>query len=166
MIFDLMERVNASWNRPLQGRYHAAVMPAQRPIVEALDLGFEHRWIALPEPPRDTLAINQIYEARVSILPKSFIVAFSAYSQQAAGYNVKITDLGSRTEFFSQPIRFENLSGQAATPEGVNIPQHLLPQPRIIMDPGILSVSLENLAATTNQVQFVLWIAEPPCRHP
>lgn len=158
-------RITTGWNRlGWPGRY-GAIFENYREIWNAPD--YSPRWFVIPEPPRQTLQKSQLYEARLSLLPKSFILGISTYSQQSAGFTIQITDLGTRYDFFSNPVFHSAVSeGTTATPEGVQLPVHYLAWPRLVLDPGILSVTLRNLDPTnTNQVQVVLHVAEPPCRY-
>jgi hypothetical protein len=123
--------------------------------------GFEPLWIALPEEQNATLAINAIYEARVSIAPGSYIIGFSGQSAQAAGFEVRILDLRDQALFWSKPANWQNVTGQ--TPLlGVPNPVFYLPEPRLILEPGTLSVRIRNLdTVNANLVQFVMHVEQP-----
>ena len=140
-------------------RYHDPALAELHALIDAE--GYEERII----PVSATLAATVgLQEARVSVLVKSYVCGFTSFSTQAAGYSVQVIDLGTRYEYFAYEIKHQNISGQGTTPEGITFPLHLLPKPRLVLEPGLLSIRLQNLAALSNPVQFCLWVIEPPCR--
>ena len=79
-----------------------------------------------------------MFEQRITVPVQSYVWAFAAYCEQAAGFKVQIYDLGTRSQWFSEKLAFENLSGQGTTPEGIVFPLYILPTPRLVIEPAVL----------------------------
>ena len=125
--------------------------------------GYQTNLVAVPDPPSATLAIGGTYEARISLLPGSYVLGFSGTSQRAAGFEAMVEDLGAQARFFNRPLRLPNITGQAGgSPPYSRV--FYLPEPRLILEPAVLSVRLRNLdTGNTNAVQFVIHSLEPVC---
>ncbi len=139
--------------------YHAQAIEAMQAMRAAA--GFQAVRHIVPDVMNAALVGKGRYEARISLPPQSYVWAFAGTSDQAAGFKVQIVDLGTKAEWFSQPIRWDNLTGQGATPEGLSFPLYILPKPRLVLEPGLLSVQVTNLAAVANPIQLVVFTAEP-----
>jgi hypothetical protein len=79
--------------------------------------------------------------------PESWIVALSAWSQQAEGFSAQIT-VGDHPPW-PAPVANGNVTGS---------PQYFLPQPLAVIQPDRVSVRLINKSALANSVQLVFWI--------
>lgn len=127
--------------------------------------GFEPIDLICPNPETNNIlpSLGSI-EIRVSVLPMTYIWAISGSSSHASGFTFNILDLGTRDVFFSQAVNLASVS-QAAAIEGITYPLFHLPQPRMVLEPGQLSVTINNLATANNTVQLVLFAVEPAsCR--
>lgn len=125
--------------------------------------GFEPLLIVLPLGANATLAVRAIYEARLSVPPGSYLVGFSGtFTAGTAGFEVRVMDLRDQSLLTSQPVNQSNITGQPP-PGGIPPPVFYLPMPRLILEPGSVSIRLRNLdTALANTVQLcTFW--EVPC---
>jgi len=154
-------------NMNLYPAYISEILYAGYPVDGVPDLrrlsapGYEP--IAHRIPDADNVAVigKGKFESRLTLPVESYVWAFSGYSSDAAGFKVAITDLGSGSSFFNGRIKDTLLSGQGQLVAGSAFPLVILEQPRIVIEPGLISVQVENLAAGVNQIYLVLWTAEP-----
>jgi len=138
--------------------YYPDALPEYAPLDSAA--GYIPSLVAITE----TLAANKgQLTAQVTLLAGSYLWAFASTTTQAEGFEIRIHDLASQTPISRSAIRYDNLSGQGSV-QGITFPLHVLPRPRLILEPGQLTVQLRNLSATANAVQLVLYTVEPPCR--
>ncbi len=164
MLDSLNRDLYPQWRNPDVLRYHAAVIDAAEAMRKAN--GYEPQLYTVPDDSNIVLAAQQPFEGRISLLALSLVWAISASSSAPAGFTIQITDLGTQSRWFSGKVRNGNLSGVGQNAQGITFPLYILPCPRIIVDPGLLSVSIENLAAAQNTVQVVLHVAEPAWLRP
>lgn len=153
---------NSVWLPGRYGRYHSHALEALAPARFAN--GYEPRIVSVPSAGPTSLAANQVYEQRLSLYPLSLVWAISASSSAAAGCEIQIYDRGSRTRWFSAAQRHSLLTG--GTTLGVTQPLYILPTPIVLIEPAMLSVTIENLAAAANTVQVLLHLAEPAWMRP
>jgi hypothetical protein len=149
-------------------RYHTQALIAALPLRLSWR-EFEPLLLAVPAA-GESLPASGTTEYRVSVPTGSYLYAYSTWSAASEGANVQIVDLGTRARCSSQPV-FTGVMGKGSWPvsaqptdaSGVSLAidgvQCLLPKPRLILEPGLLSVQVRNRAATAQQVQIVLWIA-------
>lgn len=136
------------------GRYFPAILPAYDNLSRAE--GYRPAQFIVPGPGNETMTAQGIHTAQLSLLPESYVVGFSGYSSEAAGFEVQIIDLRDGSKFFNQPQSWVNLCPQGST-NGISFPVQYMLRPRIVVEPGMLSVQLRNLAAASNTVQLVVW---------
>lgn len=146
--------------RPGFGRYFTHALEAAKPL--RLAAGFEPRWTVVPDTSNAAVYPSGTYQARVSLPARSYLWALAGYSEQAAGFELQITDLGTRAVLFSSRVNFNNATGQGTTPEGISFPLYIPPKPHLVLEPGQLSVEIRNLAAVANQIQLVLFSTHRP----
>lgn len=123
--------------------------------------GMEGTAYVMPELSASALAANGGIGIRLSVPVGSYVWGFSGWTQQAAGFDVQITDHSYNNTWWPAPIRWDNLTQQGATPEGIQTPLFILPEPRLVIDPGALDIQIRNLAAVPNQVQLVVFVVQP-----
>lgn len=123
--------------------------------------GYEPIAHRIPDADNVAVVAKGKFEARVSVPVESYVWAFSGYSSDAAGFRVRVVDVGSGSAFWAGLAKDTLLTGQGQTIAGSAYPVVPMEQPRIVIEPGLLSVQIENLAAATNQIYFVIWTAEP-----
>jgi hypothetical protein len=141
-------------------RYHSAAFRAYATLGNAL--GYEQGEHVVPDVSNAQLIANGRFEGRIPLRPQSYIWAYSAYSAQPEGFTVQIIDLSTGMQFFQNPEKHGLLSGKQVDPYGINFPLCILPAPKLVLAPGVLSVRVMNLSASANEVQFVIFTAEPP----
>ena len=147
----------AGYRRHLHQAIHEQLNhPVHRAMQESVN--YRLRLVCVPDGPNYRVAGGATFEDRVFVSPGSFLLAFSATSQQAAGYKVQVKDLTSGTLLYTQSTSFQNVTAGAPSDQ-VN-PVSYLPKPRAIPS-GFLSIRVQNLAGVTNTIQVVAWIAEP-----
>ena len=154
-------------NMTVYPAYVAEILYAGLPIEGVPDLrrlaapGYEP--IAHRIPDADNVAVigKGKFESRITLPVESYVWAFSGYSSDADGFKVSIQDVGSGSSFFNGKVKDTLLSGQGQLMAGAAFPLVIMEQPRIVIEPGLISVQVENLAAAVNQIYVVLWTAEP-----
>jgi hypothetical protein len=117
---------------------------------------------AYPLPPSANAAMGALarIDVRLSIPVGSYVLGFSGWCSDPAGFRVQIIDLRNNAPFFSTPLNWLNLCPQGAT-QGITLPIHYLIRPRLVIEPAVLSIQIENLAPGQNTVEFVVFTAEP-----
>jgi len=122
--------------------------------------GYEPGAYPLPPSANATMGSLARIDVRLSMPVGSYVLGFSGWCSDPAGFRVQIIDLRNNAPFFSTPVSWLNLCPQGNT-QGISLPIHYLIRPRLVIEPGVLSVQLENLAAGANTVEFVVFTAEP-----
>lgn len=117
---------------------------------------------AYPMPPAANAQMSALarLDVRLSLPVGSYVLGFSGYCSDPAGFRVQIIDLRNNAPFFNIPVNWLNLCPQGST-AGITLPLHYLVRPRLVIEPAVLSVQIENLAAGPNMVEFVVHTAEP-----
>lgn len=147
--------------RPMPGRYHTAALAALRAV--SAEPGTYANAYPVPDAANAVLAAGQPIEIRLSVPVGTWVWGFSATSSAAAGFEAQVIDLREGAPFWGQPVNYANVSGQGSA-AGITFPLFILPAPRLVIEPGMLSIKLRNLAATSNTVQFVVFTIEPEAR--
>jgi hypothetical protein len=123
--------------------------------------GYEPHQHRIPDADNTAVVAGGKWETQVSIPIGSYVWALAGYSGQAAGYRVAIRDDGTRTPFFARTYH-AGITGQGETIAGQAFPFAILDKPRLVIEPGLLTVQIENLdTANANGIQFVIFTAEP-----
>ena len=139
--------------------YHLRAVPELLRVTRAA--GYQPGAYSLPGPDKESLPAKAILPIRLSLPVGTYLWAWAGSSSQADGFRVRINDLRQNANFFKGNVNWKNLTYQAATPEGIIFPLTILPIPRIVIEPAALHIVIENLSASTNVIQFVLFTAEP-----
>jgi hypothetical protein len=124
----------------------------------------------LPDDYNQPIPAYQTMNYQVRVAPKSYIWALLC-NQFSAGFVfqtpsdvwVQITDSCTGVSFFSDFVHgtaFQGLQNVATDQRNAMLP-HLLTQPRLILEPGLVAVDIANTAAVAARVQLVLFVAEP-----
>jgi hypothetical protein len=103
----------------------------------------------------------QSYEDRITLQPGSFLVGWSAYSSQAAGFRFQLYDVGAQDYVLTD--KWQNWTDAEAGDTAESVP-HLLPDPYVVVSPGQLLIKVVNLATVTNDFQMVLHFCSPKVR--
>lgn len=111
------------------------------------------RFAAVPADNSADIAARRTVESLVAIEPGSIVWAIAGYSEQTEGFKVQITEANAE-KFFQTPVRF------AANPaDAITGRIHILCEPRLVVGP--VTAQLSNMSTSANQVQVVLFYAEP-----
>ncbi len=137
-----------------------AALPGVPDFRRLLAAGYEPGAYRIPDADSTAVVARGKFEARVSLPVSSYVWAFSGYSSQSAGFRVKITDIGTGGDFGARTFS-KVLTGEGQTIAGGAYPLAPLDKPRLVIEPGLLTVQVENLASAVNEIYFVLWTAEP-----
>jgi len=138
--------------------YRTAALEAARYIMEAP--GYEPAVYRVPSPCVPTLPAGANFEGRLSLPVASYVFGFSGSSAETAGFRVQVVDLGTGSAFFNEFLTFDLVCPQGAE-HGITYPVAVLPTPRLVIEPAVLAVRIQNLAALANAIQFAVWTAEP-----
>lgn len=144
--------------KPLALRYHTQALAAVRGLTAAG--GFYPNAYPMPDEPNQELPAGAPIEIKLSVPVGSWIWAFAATSSQAAGFEAQVVDLRQGAPLWGTPANWQNVSGQGTT-AGITFPLWILPAPRLVIEPGLLSVKMRNLATVANRVQLVAYVIEP-----
>jgi hypothetical protein len=125
--------------------------------------GYRTRWYLTPEDLENPVAAYSQMEYQVQCQPGSYVwgVTFSApfaeVENASSSIFIQVTDDCTETHFFSdytRGVQFEPVAGSAHR-------HPVLIMPRIVGQPGTLSVELYNSAAVDIRCQLALLVAEP-----
>jgi hypothetical protein len=162
-----MDRIDPERYHQWRNAYAQRALIALEPLRKAI--GYQARHEVIPDRQHVAIAANATWDHRVSVRPGSYLWALSGTSAQGDGFAVQITDFATRSNLFSGPVKYENLTGtgsysyvnSAGSSFSLAPALHLLASPRPLIEPAVLNVQITNLASVANQVQLVLWIWEP-----
>jgi hypothetical protein len=110
--------------------------------------------------PAGILAFQQ-FEDRAQVPPGTFILGWSAFSAQAAGFRFQIFDEGAKDYVLTEKWQRSSDADVSNTDEGK---PHLLPEAYCVVSPGRLQFKVVNLAAVTNDFGLVIHLAIPKGR--
>lgn len=142
--------------RPM--RYHTRALAELRRVTRAP--GYQPGAYPLPDEANANMPAKALIEIRLSLPIGTYVLGFTGSSQQSDGFEVQIIDLRQNAPFFGAPVLWNNLTGQGST-YGITHPLFLLPHPRLVIEPAVLNVQIENRSSSANLVQLVLFTAEP-----
>jgi len=160
---------NFARNYAMRDRYHTRALQAMAPLFAALS--YRPRVMVVPDAQGASVSASARYEGRVSVPVGSALWAISASSSQGAGFKINITDGASSADSLAtEATFFSNLSGQGPKQvkdaqgnlHTIANPLCVLPQYRLVTEPGLLRVQLQNLAASVNVIQVALHFADAP----
>jgi hypothetical protein len=134
------------------------------PLRRILAAGSKYHWRGLVSPDTN----NQLVPARgtfsdqFTVAPGSLITMITGYSVQPEGFQVQITDKGSKQTLANVPVSF--LAGVGGANASSYYPNR--PLPLILSDlwpvskPGLLLVTIVNLSVNANQLGLCIHVAE------
>jgi len=137
-----------------QYRYHRQARAAMAVVRDAAR--YQQTVIVLPNSAAGQLAAASGWDGRIAVAPLTLLCAIAAKSEQAEGFTLQLTDLGTGAPVWTAPV---HLPG----PDQVSPRNKLLyfATPRIITEPGMLLAQLVNLSAVANRVSVTLITSEP-----
>lgn len=145
---------------------HPAAIALRRMMAAAVAITREPGMIAAAYSlPGDSSAAvmpaGAVIEVKLSVPVGTYLIGTSGSSSQAAGCEAQVIDLRHNAPAWSSPVRFEQITNQAAGPQGASFPLVLFDQPRLVIEPGVILIRLKNLATAANTVELLLFCAEP-----
>jgi len=124
----------------------------------------------LPDDINQPIAAFETLEYQVRVVPNSYVWGLILNQYDAAWANVaaadiwcKITDACNGIPFYEDfpgAAMLSTLQNVATDARNACLP-HLLTQPRLILEPGLLNVEIANTANATRRCQLVMFTAEP-----
>ena len=154
-------------NMNLYPAYLAEILDAGEAIPGVPDYrhimarGYEPGAYRIPDADNTAVVPKGKFEQKISLPVSSYVWGFSGYSSDAAGFRVQVIDVGTGTPFFDSRVYHKIVTGQDQTIAGGAFPIAPLDKPRLVIEPGLLKIQIENLAAASNQIYFVIWTSEP-----
>jgi hypothetical protein len=109
------------------------------------------RVYAVPDESHAILAPSQLFELIVGPPPFTWLMAFSAHSEQPEGFLAQITDTVTGQHVWSQPVHSDSIGNPAS---GGLL---WLSMPLPILPPSRLAVRITNLSAIANRCQLAIW---------
>lgn len=117
-------------------------------------------WHVVPDRGNTAVIGAGKFRAQVTVPVGTYLWGLGAYSASPDGFLCQITDLGTGTPLFNAPISWKAITGQAAV-SGITFPLFIFHRPRLVIEPGLLSVEVQNNSASSNEIQLVLLAAQP-----
>lgn len=132
---------------------------------------YRPKWYVVPDEEHATIAAYQTFEYQLRVTPRSYVwgLIFNLYNPATfAPINAttawfQITDSCNGIPFFSDFARgmgFQTLQATPTDQRNAMLP-HLLTQPRLILEPGLLSVDIANTDSVAIRPQLIIFTAEP-----
>lgn len=125
-------------------------------------------WKGYATPTGGNVALGALasFEDHVSVEPGSYITMIQGYCSNAAGFKFQIFDEGAKSYMYSRtwPIHYDVTGSEVATAGVVPFGPYILQSPMVILDPGLLTVEITNLAAMAANIQLLLCLAVPVTR--
>lgn len=125
------------------------------------------RWYVVPTDQNSPIPAYQTTEYQVSVTPGSYLwaVSVTAYDDNydtidADDLLIQITDACSGIPLFSDFASGSGLAMNQASAQGYPIPP-ILATPRLILEPGLVTVEVSNKGTAPINAQAVLYFAEP-----
>lgn len=155
--------------RYLPYHYTAACL-SQSEVLRRANL-YRARWVVMPDDLNTPIPAYDTFEGQIKVVPGAYLWGFQVNQFEAGTFIlvnptdtiIQVTDACTGVPLFSDYASgagFTNFSAAAADAHG-GIAPHLLTQPRLIMEPGLLNVEIANRAVTTLRCQLLLFFAEP-----
>lgn len=116
--------------------------------------GYILRQYITPNPIASTLAPLAPHETRVTVPVGSYLVGFSGSATAKDQLEIQVVDLREGSTLFNRPQFMNNLVPSGRGPA-------YMAAPKVIVEPGVISVVFRNLSNATNTVELILWILEP-----
>lgn len=155
--------------RYLPYHYYAACL-TQSEVLRRANL-YRARWIVLPDDFNTPIPAYDTFEGQVKVVPGAYLWGFqlnqfnAAFALVAAADAIiQVTDACTGIPLFSDYAGgsgFSTFSAAPGTDAHGGVAPHLLTQPRLIMEPGLLNVEIANRAVTALRCQLLLCFSEP-----
>lgn len=151
------------------GYYIASALAAMDVLRRANT--YRPKWYVIPDDEHATIPAYQTLEYQLRVTPRSYVWGMVLNLYNPATFAVvnadtvwcQITDTCNGIPLFSDFVRgrgFQTLQATATDQRNAMLP-YLLPQPRLILEPGLIAVDLANTAAAAIRPQLLLFTAEP-----
>jgi hypothetical protein len=156
--------------RYLPYHYFAACL-TQSEVLRRANL-YRARWVVMPDDMNTPIPAYDTFEGQIKVQPGAYLWGFQVIQFEtdavfvvvdAANVIIQVTDACTGIPLFSDYTAgsgFSPFSAAAADARG-GVAPHLLTQPRLIMEPGLLNVEIANRAVTTLRCQLLLCFSEP-----
>jgi hypothetical protein len=156
--------------RQRPGYYMAAALCSMDVLRRANT--YRPRCYIIPDEEHATIPAYQTLEYQLRVTPRSYLWAMILNQFNLAGPFAQInaddvwcqiTDTHNGIPLFGDFVRgraFQTLQATVTDQRNQMLP-HLLTQPRLILEPGLLTIDLANTAATAIRPQLILFSAEP-----
>lgn len=161
-MFDLNDSFTLSTTlRLLQTSYRAQVLAQIELLRKAR--AYKARYYTTPDTLVEPIPAYGQIETQVRAVPGTYVwgISFYASTETPDPIRVQITDTSTEVRFFVDYLR-GNLLQQATNQRA----PMLLPQPRLIPEPGQLNVEMYNDNSEDVIAQLVLYCAEPVLPNP
>lgn len=131
--------------------------------LAALRFSENYDWYAfvVPDAPNASVIARGTFDGRISVLPGTLLYGMSGSSDQPEGFKVQIQDLGSKALLFPTPVDSQDCTGGSGSVLGISNQLSLFRKPFFVVEPGLLSVKVQNLSPNNNSLQLVIWAASP-----
>lgn len=131
----------------------------------------EYYWKGYAVPQGEDVAIAAFdnFEDNISVEPGTIITYITAYSQEAEGFKFQLFDRGANMYLFNRTYpQHQSVTGEMVAIGGV-VPfgPYMLGAnagPQIVLDPGLLTVNITNLADADNVIQLLIAMSVPATR--
>ena len=133
---------------------------------------YRPKWYIIPDDEQSTIPAYRTLEYQLRVTPRSYVWALmcnrfglvAPFGQIACtDVWVQITDTCNGISFFSDFVQGQAFTSLQATPtdQRNQMLPHLLTQPRLVLEPGLLAVDIANTAAVAIRPQLFIFTAEP-----
>jgi hypothetical protein len=149
--------------------HYAAACLGQSGVLRRANL-YRARWIVQPDDLNTPIAAYDTFEGQVQVMPGSYLWGFQVTQYDAAFALVAATDaiVQVTDACTGVPLFSDYASGSGFSPFSAmvgdfhgGVAPHLLTQPRLIMEPGLINVEIANRAVTAMRCQLLLCFSEP-----
>jgi hypothetical protein len=127
------------------------------------------RWYVVPTDQDQPVAAYDTVQYQTSVTPGSYLWAVTVIVYDGA-YNpvvgtdilLQVTDACSGVSLFNDFVTGSGLQTEPNAPNNLGYPvPQLLSSPRLILEPGLVSVEVANRSGSSVTAQTVLYFAEP-----
>lgn len=150
----------------LPGLYRPAVLSQMDVLRRAA--AYRNRQYVVPNQLQTVIAAYSQVEQQVSVQPGTYVwgltftAPFDEIADASSYIRIQLTDACTETPFFADYMRGPGLEATAAAAGNfVTRNPVLLPQPRLIGNPGLIDVELYNSADVDIDAQLLILVAEP-----
>lgn len=120
-----------------------------------------YQWIGwvVPRPSLLPVALMAQVEDHYQAPPGTYVLGFSAASAQSAGFRFSLYDAARKRSILvgDWPLAVLGAEDTADT----DAQMHALPEPALVLPPGLLQAKVSNLASVSNDMQLVIHLVVP-----